>query len=133
MDPDAMRIYNAVFVAVCHTDTGWTCDAPRPAGEADVTAVREVLTGLGYPDAVVRLQRAGDPTPDGSVVYAVRLPGDRCVVAFAAMGSGPDNTGVSGLLPNGECLAAQRVHPRVEQVPPVAGRSGDDTGRSSMV
>jgi hypothetical protein len=104
MDPEVMRIFNAVFVATCDADPGWTCDAPRPANTADVTAVRVVLTGLGYPAAVVRLERAGDPAPDGSVVYAVRLPGDRCVVAFAAMGRGPNMNGVSGLLPSGECL-----------------------------
>jgi len=105
-DPDALRIDHAIGAICLDDDANWACDAPRSTTEADVATVRAALTRSGYPDAVVRLERPGDPAPDGSVVYAVRLPGDRCVVAYAAPGLVPGGTGLSGLLPSGECLAA---------------------------
>ena len=100
MDPTATRIYDAVQSAVCQGG----CTQGRPAGSADVAWVRAVLRDAGFPGATVRLARPADPAPDESVVYAVRLSGDRCVVAYAEMGRGPSNNGVAGLLPNGDCL-----------------------------
>lgn len=39
-------------------------------------------------------------------VFAVRLRGGRCVVAYAGPGIADDINGLVGLLSNGECLTA---------------------------
>jgi hypothetical protein len=71
---------------------------------ADVSQVRQQLTGAGYPDPVVRVAQPTDPAPAGSVIYAVAY-GSLCLVGYLP----EDSTGqleAVGALPDGRCLSA---------------------------
>lgn len=101
-DSTDLRVLAAMSAAVCETRCG---DETRPATRSDVELARTVLTAQGFADAEVRMYRPGDPAPDGSVVYAVRLPGDVCLVGFNEMGAVPRVHAPVGMLPGGRCLA----------------------------
>jgi hypothetical protein len=76
------------------------------ATEQDAAKVRQALTTGGYPDAVVRLARDGDPSVPGALLYAVRV-GDACV--FGDVTPAPAerwHEWYAGLLPDGRCLTA---------------------------
>jgi hypothetical protein len=105
-DPRAARISTALEPAVCEHHDGSGCDRDnaRPAVRTDVELVAVVLTAQGFPGAEVRLAHAGDPAPDGSVVYGIRFPDDTCLLGYAEMGAGAGSPRLAGPLPNGGCL-----------------------------
>ncbi|MEN3361368.1 MAG: hypothetical protein V7637_5350 [Mycobacteriales bacterium] len=64
--------------------------------------IRAALRRAGLDGAVVRLSRAEDPAPPGSIVYAVSV-GQMCVVGYQAQRQA--GARVLGRLPSGGCLA----------------------------
>jgi hypothetical protein len=77
----------------------------RAATDADVVSARDALVTAGLPGSIVRIARAADPAPAGSLVFAL-LMGDGCVVGYLDPGTGRSWHEVGGLLPNGRCLAS---------------------------
>lgn len=73
--------------------------APRPA---DVPAAEAALARAGFPGAMVRLARADDPAPAGSLLYGVPAGGG-CVLGWQNGDGGSETYG--GPLPGGGCLA----------------------------
>ncbi len=71
---------------------------------ADPTEVRQQLARAGYPDAVVRPYRDGDPAPTGSVVYAVKVDG-ACLLGYLPSDQSGQLRAV-GPLADGTCVPA---------------------------
>ncbi|MCO8276000.1 hypothetical protein M1L60_36025 [Actinoplanes sp. TRM 88003] len=107
-DPAVAEIWRTLQEAVCRPDGGdFICMsmAGRPATEADAEMVRKVLRGQGRPEAIVRTARPDDPAPVGAIVVAVPLRAGVCLVGYVEMGRGVMASPVSGLRPDGRCLA----------------------------
>lgn len=101
----ASRVWRALLDAICTPGGGdFSCRAPRPATDADVDMVRQVLHDEGFPDAIVRLARPDDPAPPGAIMYAATLPGGACIATYAEIGEGPHHVDISGPLLDGRCL-----------------------------
>jgi hypothetical protein len=73
---------------------------------ADPDQISAGLAAAGYPDAIVRVARTGDPAPTGAVVFAVPI-GEVCVLGYHAPVTGPGDIRIEGQLPGGTCLAGE--------------------------
>jgi hypothetical protein len=108
----------AAAVGAAVLRAGWCEPLPAPACAAqtdrtlsrtpsaqDVEAVRRGLTGAGFTDVVVRLARADDPAPLGSIFYAVTV-GPACVLGHVDGLRGGGSRWVAGpLTADGRCAA----------------------------
>jgi hypothetical protein len=91
-------------------EAGRRCDGPEgpctvdygPVDEAYVAAVRAAVVEAGYPDTMLRVARADDPAPEGSLLYGIPV-GAGCVVGYHGAGGGSHEE--VGALPDGGCLA----------------------------
>ncbi|RSM90594.1 hypothetical protein DMH04_03785 [Kibdelosporangium aridum] len=87
-----------------------TCPTPggpcrMNAGPIDAEYVAKAWSTVfraGYEDAVIRLARADDPAPPGTMVYGIPV-GSGCVVGYRS--DSGDSGNVAGVLPEGGCLA----------------------------
>jgi len=108
----AERAYNAVQRAVshdtrCSPPSADACLAPTKQApkSADVDHRRESLEKAGFADSAVRIARADDPAPQGSLLYAVPVANGACVVGYIkALPGGGGGGFLGGLLHNGRCL-----------------------------
>jgi hypothetical protein len=76
-----------------------------PAGPGDAEAIRLSLERAGFPGAVVRIARADDPAPHGTIVFGVPIA-DACYVGYVHVPGGGGGHGLQGKLPGGRCLSA---------------------------
>jgi hypothetical protein len=64
-----------------------------------------MLEQAGFVNSTVRIARADDPAPRGSLLYAVPLGNDSCIVGHILELPGGSGGGIiGGVLPDGMCL-----------------------------
>lgn len=94
----------------CVTAAGFPCErdvARRPATASDATDTAEGLSRAGFGNSVVRVARADDPAPLGSLFYAVHVADQVCVVGYVLeVPGGAGSESVVGTLPGGRCAAS---------------------------
>lgn len=80
-----------------------TTKHPPTGIEAETT--RQSLAREGFPNSAVRIALSDDPAPAGSLLYAVRVGADTCIVGHVMELPGGGGGGfIGGLLPDGRCL-----------------------------
>lgn len=77
----------------------------HPPTGAEAEATRQNLVREGFPNSAVRIARSDDPAPAGSLLYAVQVGTDTCIVGHIVELPGGGGGGfIGGVLPNGHCL-----------------------------
>lgn len=79
--------------------------AKHPPTSTEAEATRQSLIREGFPNSAVRIARSDDPAPAGSLLYAVQVGTDTCIVGHLIELPGGGGGGfIGGVLPDGRCL-----------------------------
>ncbi|KJK40110.1 hypothetical protein UK23_40570 [Lentzea aerocolonigenes] len=77
----------------------------HPPTSTEAEATHQSLIREGFPDSAVRIARSDDPAPAGSLLYAVQVGAETCIVGHVIELPGGGGGGfIGGLLPGGRCL-----------------------------
>lgn len=99
-------VQRAMSSRPCISTRTFTCAPDRRLPQASDAAARlRALNEAGFVNSTVRIARSDDPAPAGSLLYAVPVTDESCLVGYVleVPGGGGGST-IGGVLPNGRCV-----------------------------